>query len=106
MKLRQYPLLCALILLNCAQSGIAQSEPTSIADVAPQIDTAERIIDAVAAAEGKHRDEATLAASVARLQPADQSLDAAAAILDPRLAAIDARLQELGLAPPAGQPSE
>jgi hypothetical protein len=51
MKLRQYPLLCALILLNCAQSGNAQSEPTSIADVAPQIDTAERIIDAVAAAE-------------------------------------------------------
>ncbi len=104
---RCYLLLCiGTLIFVRAVPGLAQPEPASIADVAPQIDAAGRTIDAVTAADAKRADDAALAARIAALQPADQALDAAVATLTPRLLAIDARLGELGPAPATGQPAE
>ena len=95
-----------MLATSYAAPGVARSEPASIADVALQIDAAERSIDAVTAVDGKPADDTTLAGRVETLQPADRALDTAVATLTPRLAAIDARLGELGPVAAAGQPTE
>ena len=82
----------------------AAPEPASIADVAEQIDDAEITIDAVmAATRAPVTDDAALTANIKRLTPANVALDGAVAILTPRLAALDARLTQLGPAPAKGQ---
>jgi potassium efflux system protein len=100
-------LLVAGILTAVASPGSTQPEPASIADVAGQIDSAEAQLDAVEAGGAKPTaDDAALTANVAALATPDQALDAAVAILTPRLAGIDARLAQLGPVPNAGQPPE
>ena len=101
---RLIPLVGALLLGALAP---APPEPAVIADVAAQIDAAEEQLDAVEATGIKPTStDAVLMASVTSLAEPDRTLDAAVAVLTPRLAGIDARLAQLGPVTTAGQPAE
>lgn len=103
--LRYLLMIVTVLALAPPSVAYAQPEPASIADVAAQVDAAEAQIDAVERANNRLAiDDATLAARIQALVPSDQALDAAVAILRPRLTAIDARLSELGPEQAAGQP--
>lgn len=96
-----------ITILGGGRAIAAEVPPPIIADVAPQIDTAEGRIHAVEAATRRaNLTDQALQAEIARLVPGDQALDAAVATLTPRLSAIDARLAELGSPPTATQPAE
>ena len=90
-----------------ATAATPAPEPAAIADVAGPIDDAEARLDIVEAITAKPGiDDAVLAANITALLAPDKALDAAVAVLTPRLAAIDAKLAELGPVPAVGQPLE